>query len=171
MRCSSLYLTALILLSAVLTVLTNGLSHAASDQSDQQDSIRQCSALADDSQRLACFDRLAHDLALSPDNTRLHTDRNSTGDTQETKGDSFGLAAKPSTAQDDNERQTVIVAAHKKIRGAWVLTMENEQVWEQTDTARISAPSAGDGVTISKSSLGGFFVTINGRSIRAKRIQ
>lgn len=172
MHRSFLSLTALITLPVILPTLPDTVAHAAEGQLNPAQAIRSCSAIADNDQRLACFDRLAQDLEQNPGLTLgAESVLSKTAQEPTAKDDTFGLPAKSVTAQDDMERQTTIAAVRKKVHGTWVLTMENDQIWEQADTARIATPSAGDAVTISKSPLGGFFITINGRSIRAKRVQ
>ncbi|GER01069.1 hypothetical protein JCM17845_16920 [Iodidimonas gelatinilytica] len=85
--------------------------------------------------------------------------------------DRFGLPVVVEEDQRGNHRNTTVTSARKKLRGEWVLTLENGQIWEQTDRMRISTPRQGDDVTISENSVGNFFLTINGRSIRVTRIR
>lgn len=175
-RCSSYAVAGLLLgiplLSAPIFPMTAFAQNAATSPDK---AIARCAAIGDDSRRLACYDAFAKDVMADPGRFAAQAKSQSGNEpekqAQQARKDAFGLPPVPATAPEDTERHTKIAHARQKARGFWVFTMENGQIWEQTDTARMPPPSAGDDVKIAKSALGSFFITINGRNIRAKRIR
>jgi hypothetical protein len=68
---------------------------------------------------------------------------------------------------------TVRSVASHTVPGRWVVTLDNEQVWEQRETTAANRrPKPGDSVTIEQSSFGSYLMITTGRgSSRVKRIR
>ena len=68
--------------------------------------------------------------------------------------------------------EATVTAAEQDRYGPWRLTLDNGQVWVQTETALGVRFQAGDKVEIRKASLGSFVLTLPGRPvIRVRRVR
>ncbi|GAB4573272.1 MAG: hypothetical protein Tsb008_07620 [Rhodothalassiaceae bacterium] len=159
---------------AFLPFLLSALAMPGIAHADPVAAIAACRAIRDDAARLVCYDRIAPD---TPDETtrtdKMPTPRNDP--TQDDTGattpveDRFGFAPRPEPGQTDEVRKMEVAAVRKTLRGALILTMTNGQVWQQTDSTRLPAITAGMEARIEKGAIGSFLLTVNGRSFRAKR--
>lgn len=129
--------------------------------------LRACAAMRNDVERLACYDKaVAHiesgSAAPSAENmfgasTDLFPDRK-TG--RETKGEEL------------QQISGTVVSLSRSESGLVTLTLDNEQMWRQTDADATLTIKTGDSVTISRASLGTFrLVDKRGRSSRFKRVR
>ena len=146
-------------------------SPVATAQISLTEGINKCAAVEDNDTRLACYDalhiRLSKEGVAAQSAQRDDTVRKSQADDQ----DLFGFKPRAQESQLDDERMMTVENAERSQRGKWVLTMKNGQVWRQKDQIRIVTPNPGTSVTVSKSGFGSYFITVNGRSIRAERIK
>lgn len=86
--------------------------------------------------------------------------------------DDFGLPKKPATEERDNKtRELVLASAKRDQRGNIVFTMQDGQVWRQTDKAPIIMPSYDDQAVIEKGFPAGFRMRLNKRTIRVERLK
>jgi hypothetical protein len=76
------------------------------------------------------------------------------------------------TAQDAEQIQTKIVSMSVDARGYATLTLSNDQIWRQTETARFTIKQD-ELVIIEKGMLGAYYLSNvnNNRQVRVKRIQ
>lgn len=137
-----------------------------------------CRGIAEDSARLACFDRNAAALqsaiakrevvVLSPDDLRK-AERSLFG---------FSVPKLPffgGGASEEPEAQEIagrIAAAQPLGYGRWRIRLESGAVWETRESApNYVVPKVGASVRIRKAALGSFVLTINNdRSFRARRV-
>ncbi|RCU45488.1 hypothetical protein DU002_15655 [Corallincola holothuriorum] len=91
-----------------------------------------------------------------------------------TAEEKFGLEHKQAVAEDAPETLTLRISKKKKdAYGKWVLTLENGQVWKQTDGTRYSFRNKDGLVVIVRGAMSSFFIGEPDRSkrIRAKRVK
>lgn len=155
----------------------------------QDNAFQRCLSIEDNQARLSCFDQAARAMnnqeTISPPITTPHTQPNAIiapaqvtsiqPDTQPdaARRDEFGRSSmrpEPTEVEDDTLHVT-IVSWRKSLRGHYIMTTADGQVWRQTETGRI--PLRGDQVsaTIKKGALGSFRLNIDGmrKSFRVKR--
>jgi len=131
---------------------------------EMPESVLACQDETDDAKRLACFDREVRRHATTPEQR-------------------FGLpsgrapAAKEDEAKEDRE-QTLrnitakVTAISRRPRGEHVLTLDNGQVWAQTQAGSNLRVELGDSVTIRSAVLGSFLLTgPRGGSTRVERLR
>ncbi|MEO1244022.1 MAG: hypothetical protein AAFX54_19095 [Pseudomonadota bacterium] len=146
----------------------------------------ECRGIGDDSDRLACFDRLAGGLEAEKIAVEA-TD----GEAALASGpvltpeERFGAEDLPETKEKQRkEREKIkslaasVVDVGRNGRGKYVIILDNGQVWRQlsADTDKLRVPKSGAegmGVTIKRKSFGGHVLSLNGdkRSIRVERIK
>jgi hypothetical protein len=136
-----------------------------------------CRALADDSARLRCFDAAAAALQQQADNRDLVVvDRKQI---QETKRSLFGLdipdlnpfGGGGGDAEEIKSIEGVVRSALQDGDGRWVVTLEDNSTWAQTDNYPFAVnPKRGNKVKIVKAAMGSYMMRINGQpGVRAKR--
>lgn len=81
-----------------------------------------------------------------------------------------GEAIDTETENPDKREETIRVIS-RNYQGRLVLTMENGQVWTQTDGGRIPDPHPGAVAEIRKGYPGGFLLRVHNRTIRVKRLK
>jgi crotonobetainyl-CoA:carnitine CoA-transferase CaiB-like acyl-CoA transferase len=145
------------------------------------DRIYACAAIADGANRLVCFDDAVAGLRQAE----------ATGDgsvvdraeVERARKDAFGLAASTSSAEAGSARRPAtpepdrvslpVKSVVKTADGRHLFTMENGQVWRQTDNVRVS--NIGDGpwqAEIRKAALGSFMLKLDGgTAVRVKRME
>jgi hypothetical protein len=137
-------------------------SFASATARDIVTDIAKCRSEAEDARRLRCYD----DIAKTADSTVPKV----------TQAD-FGVSNGPIAAQQSKARtepqemiaKAVIVA--KKTRGELVVTLDNDQVWQQLQPSSLRL-QAGDAVTIKEGSLGSFIlVAPSGRGTKVQRVK
>lgn len=126
--------------------------------------MRACRAIADDTARLACYDRALDAPAPAADSAAAPAVA------PQYEGDLFGLPRPPAPSQEVERRQMAIAEARQSQRGRWTFTMDNGQRWLQTDSARLSVVRPGMVAEISVGALGNFLMTLDGRTIRVRRL-
>jgi hypothetical protein len=124
------------------------------------DGLRRCAGEADQAKRLACFDTLAATLP-------------------KVEADQFGLTADIARKRNPaGERQVAeavlpgkIVALREAAEGKLVFTLDNQQVWVQTEVNSRIQFAVGDVVHIEHGAMGSLWLAAEkGRKTRVKRI-
>lgn len=138
-----------------------------------------CRAIADPTERLACFDREVAELdKATTAGDIVITDRETV---KKTRRGLFGFKL-PSLdifggGGDDEEEFTEIETTISSVSqfgyGSWRLTLADGAVWEQTDSKRlVFSPKAGNKIKIKEAALGTFMANIDGQQgIRVRRVQ
>lgn len=124
------------------------------------DGVRHCASETDQAKRLACFDALATTLP-------------------KVQADQFGLTADIARKRDPvAERATAeavlpgtIVALGESKDGHFIFTLDNKQVWIQTEIKSSIAFEVGDAVHIEHGAMGSLWLAADkGRKTRVKRV-
>lgn len=136
------------------------------------DNLYACTGIADGVKRLACFDAAVAGLRQAEATGGVSVV--GPAQTEQAAKEAFGLAA-PSSPPD-RELDSVSLPVKSVVRGAdgrHVFTLDNGQVWRQTDNTRL--PSIGKGpwqAEIRRAALGGFMLKLDSRtSVRARRVE
>lgn len=172
------FLTALVAMGAAL--LAAGASEA---QESEIDRIHACSSITDAGARLACFDAAVAAMKQAQDSGAVSVV--SRAQIQQAGKDSFGLgptaqasalagvatAAEP--APEPDRVVVTIVSAKKRENGKFRFTLDNGQIWDQTDTISLrmlpSEPFDGE---IRRAALGSFLLKPADKpAVRVKRVK
>ncbi|MBR9824827.1 MAG: hypothetical protein GYB36_03365 [Alphaproteobacteria bacterium] len=171
-------------------------------QQDVLDGLLACRAITDDAQRLQCFDAASSAVASAEESGDLVAV--SRQEIEAVERDSFGLAlpsipfltrnrggddAPRERAQiadatgsevverDDTGQISVIrlpIASARRLGNEYVFTLENGQVWRQTESRHVVVPRNLDGafLEIRTAALGSFMAKVNGtgRNFRIRRV-
>lgn len=154
--------------------------------------LQECRGLADDTQRLACFDDVADSTTSSSKTTTAKAPPAPTHDAPEKAAEPVANAASAQAAQpeqpvqptadfgmEQQQRQQLadrlsatVTKVEKNRRGKLTLTLDNEMVWRQTDDGYFRV-RADDAVTIERGVLGVFYLGREGvnRRIKVERIK
>lgn len=142
-----------------------------------------CKAIADNSARLACYDRQVAALETAKSSGDLVvTDR---ATVREARRGLFGFSLpslkifgigndKQDAGNDEvKEIETTISAVRSFGYGQWRLTLPDGAVWEQTDTKRLVIdPKSGSKIRIRQAAMGSFMANVDGQTaIRVRRVQ
>jgi hypothetical protein len=142
------------------------------------EALVRCRAVTDDSARLRCFDAAAATLQQQAENRDLVVvDRKQI---QETKRGLFGLdipnlnpfgGGGGDGVEEIKSIESTIRSAHTDGDGRWVITLEDNSTWAQTDNYPLAVnPKRGHKVKIVKASMGSYMMRVNGQpGVRAKR--
>jgi len=153
-------------------------------RADQFQPFRDCSKIAENDSRLACFDSAAKKISSAV------TDQNNNRKvelTRENQVENFGksqLTSSPVKAvrekvqQEEKEKKLdniklkVVKYTYTKSK-KFVAFMENGQVWKQNEGRKIHLPKGEFDVTIKKGLIGGYIMNIPGKKsfIRVKRLK
>lgn len=147
------------------------------------DSVYACTEIADNGARLACFDAAA--AALRSAEAEGAIKLIDLGTAQQLDRESFGFslpsvnallapkkAARVARFAPIDRIESVIQAIRFAPGGAAVLTLENGQIWRQTDGERPYALKIGKNVRIAKGFGGGFLLTVGSSNLyRVRREQ
>ena len=143
-----------------------------------------CASIEDDAGRLACYDNAVGRLKAAEDAGEVATITRE--EVEQVKRDSFGFSipALPKLAlpklgggDDDgqiDEIQQAVVNARTNPYKKVIITLDNGQVWEQTDSTRIylSKKKPPQMAKIKSAAVGSFKMKLdNGRTFRAKRVK
>lgn len=143
-----------------------------------------CATISDDTGRLECYDNAVGRLKAAEDAGEVATVTRA--EVEQVKRDSFGFSipslpklALPKLGGRDedgeiSELKESIAKAHTNTYKKVVITLENGQVWQQTDSTRIyiSKKRPPEIATIKSAALGSFKMKLdNGRVFRAKRVK
>ena len=123
-----------------------------------------CFSITDDAKRLACYDAYAGDLVQQDPSLNVSQKRSESW---------FGLTKIFERSYEPESIMSPVVGVRKKVRGQRILTLENGQIWVQTDSSSKPRIRVGDHVRIRKASMGSFLLTRDGnnKSIRVRRVE
>jgi hypothetical protein len=121
--------------------------------------LRKCAAQSDQDKRLVCFDRLAATLP-------------------QVEADSFGMTADIAHKRDSSQPQAneavlpgKIIALGRAANGGFIFTLDNQQVWVQTQVEPSKLFIVGDVVRIEHGAMGSWWLAADrARKTRVKRI-
>jgi hypothetical protein len=141
------------------------------------EALMRCRAIADEGERLKCFDSAAARLGEAADKRELVVvDRKQM---RETKRSLFGLdipnlnpfGGGPDDEEEIKSVEGVVASARQEGNGRWTVTLEDGSTWAQTDNNTIAMrPRKGHKVKITRAALGSYMMRINGQpGVRAKR--
>lgn len=162
-------------LAAAAASLAFTASHVLADEAASTaipQPVRVCMTIANDSERLRCFDRT---LALISANKPVDA---STVSPEHVFGaqSQRDPVARPTSAPAESRQDLESITANVRSvsytsKGALSVELDNGQRWRQSDDRRISIRS-GDAVKITRASLGTFrLVAPNGRYARVERVR
>ncbi|WP_371187273.1 hypothetical protein [Thalassotalea maritima] len=147
--------------------------------------IIDCSKLTNDSDRLACYDRIAASLTTpveqaSADNVVTKqvippevATNTTTNQAQPATADRFGLEHKRTEQEKATDDLTMTISKVKaRAYDEWILWFENGQQWQTVSSSR-SKFKVGQEVVISRGVFNSFSLSIKGqnRSVKVKRIK
>jgi hypothetical protein len=151
-------------LAATLLIAATIQSALASDDLSQR--IAACTREHDDARRLACFDRAA---APAVDAKKLNT-------TQDFGVQGSELAR--NRDEDDANRDSTpkrisatVTGIEKRARGELVVTLDNGQVWAQTEVGPYYPIKVGDAVSIVAGTLGSHKLVVASRATAVTRVR
>jgi hypothetical protein len=164
---------------AVLITALSGAGAAVAQQS-LTDKLYACIGMTDPQARLACYDAAVGQLKQAQSTGDVAVV--SRADVQKAEKDQFGFSSPPQAAiiagagapaADLDNVKVTIMAATKRADGKFRFTLDNGQVWDQTDTVRVrmlpDTPFAGE---VSKGALGSFFLKpADKTAVRVKRVK
>jgi hypothetical protein len=139
-------------------------------------SVIACKAVADPTERLACFDKAVAAMDEASGKGDLVTIDHEQRKT--IRRQAFGLTLPSLSLFDKGEKPETVNRESFKIEQAWIdaegkwaFRLETGAVWRQTDTnALMRAPHAGSTADISKGVLGSFFMKVDGQlALRVRR--
>jgi hypothetical protein len=120
------------------TLFIGVLSVSQSEAAQPLDRLLACRQVPDSASRLDCYDR-ASDAALA------------------VKPPQVGVAPSEQAAFESS-----IVQISQPLMGRAVFTLENGQVWQQTDAENAKSAKIGDRVVVSKKILGAYWLKVDG---------
>jgi len=144
--------------------------------------VKACSWIEDDEARLACFDSAVESLsgraATSPPVARPDSPRVAEPVRPAPPAD---RAAAPEErdrgqrrereAEDEGDSTLTISRVASTRLGKLVLTMDNGEVWRQTDTQSLPPIEPGMAAVVREGVFGGYRLSVGGRTIRAEPLQ
>ncbi|MEX2962387.1 hypothetical protein [Microbulbifer sp. TYP-18] len=136
---------------AILLVATN----ASADPVGSQ--LQACAAIADDTERLHCYDTLSQTLQQQVEQQREQN---------------FGREQQQVAEESPKSINAHIATVQKVAYGKLLITLDNGQVWRQTDSTRVSW-KPGDAMRVDRALFGSFLMreVDAGRSVRVKRVR
>lgn len=153
----------------------------SSDQDSGKDNLQElkaCQVIADDGERLACFDKAVGTVVAATETGELQViDRE---DAKNTRRKLFGFSLPDLGifgSDDDEEKdelfETTITSSQRITSKRWRFTTAEGAVWELLDVPRRQrAIKPGDTAIFKPASMGTYFVRIKGQiGIRGRRIQ
>lgn len=149
-------------LAVCLALLTWGSAAGAAEPS----SSHPCAAMVQPHERLACYDR-----AFPPASDARTLEEQAARD--------FGLSAQEVLARSPAfaraklpQTITARVVAVRESRGTRAFTLDNGQVWQQTDSNVLGRVEAGDSVEIRNAAFSSFLLITPGRvALRVRRVK
>lgn len=145
-------------------------------RSEALDSLIACRSIADNAQRLACFDR--ETAAFAEAESRGDVIVANRSDVEKARVDAFGYSVGDSALlknKDGNSLNSItstIASASRSSSGKYRMVLENGSVWQQVDTIRLRYdPAPGLDIEIEKAPFGSFSAKVKGqRIIKVKRV-
>lgn len=145
-------------------------------RSGQLDQLISCRSIADDAQRLACYDRESASFAEAESKGDIIVaDRQ---DLEKVREEAFGYSVGDNPLLRDKDGKpldklvSTITSARANASGKWTIKLENGTTWAQTDTERLRRrPAPGMSIEIEKALLGSYNAKIEGqRFIKVRRV-
>jgi len=143
----------------------------------QVKAVIDCRGVADDSARLACFDKAVAAMSAAEKSGELLTlDREQR---RAVRRESFGLTLpsfdmfnRGEKPEEANQLTARVASASLNAERKWLIRLDDGALWEQTDDYDLNhGPHAGSTVVIFKGLFGSFFMKVDGQqAIRAKRV-
>ena len=141
-----------------------------------------CKDIPTDAERLACYDIAVGRLKAAEDAGEVKTFTRK--EVEEVKRDSFGLSipslpklafgGRDESGNSNSDELTEVTFPIKSIRNSSngvIITLENGQVWQQTDDRRVSSRGQKEAF-IYQAALGSFKMKLDGgRAFRVKRVE
>lgn len=172
-----------LIISGVITFTAGllSLNTFANNHSELTKDLSLCMELANDNQRLVCFDKLAK-LHASP--TKTLNSQNDVASQQEIlilaeakKAKEIADFSKEDLKKTGKDKGPDSITATiskltKLIRGQWVIYLENGQKWQQQDSNTIKL-KVGTNIRLKKGTMGAVYLYKEGshRSIRVERLK
>jgi hypothetical protein len=145
-----------------------------------QVNLLKCAQNSDSLQRLGCYDKLAENLKIKeqhirPTQTNHVEDKKSaeTSEVQETAAlAKFGNENKQDPEESIEQIQAKVSKISNNKHGQYVITLDNQQVWRQTDKIRMKFKQ-GQVVDIERGFMGSFFMGTErlNKRMRVKRVK
>ena len=140
--------------------------------------LTDCRKLADNTARLACYDRVTGDLERAEaQGDIVVVDREQA---RKVRSQAFGFAMPSLSLFERGEAREALetvtgrlAAARKDGNGKWTVRLEDGAVWTQIDSAIVMfQPRPGMEVKVRRAALGSYMLSINGRAgFRARRVE
>lgn len=137
-----------------------------------------CRAIADGTQRLACYD--AQVARLDEASARKEVMVIDQAEVKRTRKGLFGFnfndlglfGGDDDKSQEEgvNQIESTVRSARQDGSGKWIITLEDGAKWTQTDSSSIRDPKPGQPIKVRKAAMGSYFANVNGqRAIRVTR--
>jgi hypothetical protein len=173
--------SALLALTAMASMSDAHAAEKARDRPELFRNLLDCRGIADDGQRLACYDRSVGAMEDAEKKKDLVVvDRK---EIRETKKSLFGFSLpklslfgsgdeKEEKADEVQEIESTVVSVRPAKGGDWALRLANDAGTWETGGALTVPPRAGDKVKIRKASLGSYLGSVGiSRGIRFRRVE
>ena len=143
------------------------------------DALEQCRQIADNAQRLACYDKSAPALVTASKTGEVHVvDRSQL---REARRSLFGFqmpklpffAGDESAKDTPNKLESTIKAAGEIGYGLYrIVITDGNAVWETTESSMsLHEPRPGQKISISRGPMGSYFIHINGQTgVKGRRV-
>ncbi|MBL4823243.1 MAG: hypothetical protein JKX90_06950 [Colwellia sp.] len=171
--------SAVLLLTSVFFYLTSSVGYAKSN-TELLLNLTHCSTIASDDVRLNCFDKLVLPTAklsvvaaITVVPTIVDSKPIELKQVEQKQIDDFAKDhLKKAKEQEPSSIIATVSKVKKLLRGQWLIYLENNQKWQQTDTAKIKL-KVGDTVRLNKGAMGAIYLYKEGghRSIKVKRLK
>lgn len=143
----------------------------------QVEQLLACRAIAETSQRLACFDQHsaavdqaigARDIVMIDREQARETRRTLFGFSVPNFGGIFGGGGEDEVREIEGD----VVAVRRNQQGGWMVRLADGSTWSQTDDTIIAiAPRKGHKAVVRRGSFGAFFLRLNGQpGVRVQRV-
>lgn len=171
------------MIAAALIVAGTGLAFAKDKQPPPPSAlvgqIERCRAIADDAQRLACFDRESATLVEAVKGGKVAVVDQAA--VRETRRSLFGFQVPklPFFSGDDSadavpdQIESTIKSVEEIGRGRYrIVIADHDAVWETIDNPmRLNAPRRGDKIVIKRGLIGAYFLRIGGQvGVKGRRV-
>lgn len=139
--------------------------------------LEACRAIADNSQRLACYDSTSANLSAAVESKQIVVIEEK--EVKKTKRSLFGFrlpdlsifGGNANDSEEDKTLTTTIKSLGRAEGGRWNIGIPEGAVWQTTESMSIN-PAIGDAVEIKSGIMGGYFLRVrNKRAVRAKRVE
>lgn len=132
-----------------------------------EDALRSCRVLAVEADRLACYDRIVverRDVEAAASTEQQTAARDASPEpASPTAEEKFGFEFSVKDAPES--LISTIADVRKNAKGGLVLTLANDQIWQQSDSQRLFL-DAGDSVTIYRGAFSAFYLAVDGKGRR-----